>query len=586
MRSPGVAWRRWSVPAVALERFTSERAWWLLLFGGLCAVLLYLVGTPLLALLVSTVRPNGLPLESGFTLEHYQTVLTDDRTYQLLVTSLIFSAGSVTIALLFGAPLAWFVERTTFPFKDGVRTIILGTVALPFLLVAIGWVLLLSPQIGLINAWLRAIFGPGVTINGYSLPSMMLVQGLAMVPGVFVMLSPVFRNMDGSFEEAALMSSSGLGQVLRSISLPLVRPALAGTLIYSLMASLLSFDIPATLGIPSRIFVLSSELYFNVSVFTSPRYGEVSVLSLVLMVVAIFAAVLYMRTLRASRRYATVSGKFRSHQLDLGRWNMLGWAWLGTYLVLILLPLSVLIWTSFLPVLGQVSRAQAGTLTLSNYQAVLSAPNAGLALRDTIVNSVTAATVGTLLCILVANVVVKSGLKRARLLDLLAFLPLVIPGIVLGLSLRYVYLSMSFLPIYGSLWIITIAHVTESFPFGTRNANSGLVQVHPELEEAALISGRSFANAFRTITLPLVSPTLLFIWLWILMHSVRELSASVMLYTPSTPLVSTLLWQLINQSADFPAAAALSTLLLLGELLITFVTLRVLKRMRGATGLV
>jgi iron(III) transport system permease protein len=573
--------------AGGLAWLAGERAWWLLLFGGTGVVLVYLVGTPLLALLVSTVRPGGLPLEDGFTLQHYQSVLGDAHTYEVLSTSLVFAAGSVLVAFAFGAPLAWFVERTTFRFKDGMRTIVLGTAALPFILVAIGWVLLISPQIGLLNAGLRALFGPGVAINGYSLPAMMFVQGLAIVPGIFVMLSPVFRNMDGSFEEAALMASSGLGRVLRTISLPLALPALAGTAMYSFMACLLSFDIPAMLGIPARIFVISAELYFDVNAFTVPRYGEVSVLSLVLLVVAIAAGLLYVRALRGSRRYATLSGRFRSQQLDLGGWRYVAYAWLGLYLLLaVVLPLGMVVWTSFLPVLGQVSRAQAGTLTLNNYSSLFSGPNAGLAVRDTLVNSLTAATLGTLLCLLVANVVVKSGLKSARLLDVLAFLPMVIPGIVLGLAMRYVYLSQHILPIYGSLWIITIAHVTESFPFGTRNANSGLTQVHPELEEAALMSGRTRGNVFRTITLPLVSPTVVFVWLWILMHSARELSASVMLYSPNTPLVSTLLWQLINQNADFPAAAALSTLLLMAELAIAFATLRVLRRMRSSVGLV
>jgi iron(III) transport system permease protein len=294
-----------------------------------------------------------------------------------------------------------------------------------------------------------------------------------------------------------------------------------------------------------------------------------------------------MRTLRAGRRFATVSGKFRSQPLDLGRARYLAYAWLGCYLLLaVVLPIGVIVWTSFLPVLGQVSAGQVATLTLSNYANLLSTPNVGLSLVDTVVNSVVAATIGTLLCVLIASVVTRSGLAASRWLDLLALLPLIIPGIVLGLSLRYVYLTLNMLPIYGTLWIITIAHVTDSFPFGTRNANSGLLQIHPELEEAALMSGRPRATAFRTITIPLVTPTLLFIWLWILMHSAREISAAVMLASPRSPVLATLLWQLISLNADFPAAAALSTLMLLGEAAIAFVTLRALHRMRASAGLI
>lgn len=562
-------------------------AFWPALFVALFAILLVLVGVPLVGLLGSSVSRTGTLGRFALTLANYAEIVADGRTLLLLGTSVLFAASSAIVAIAIGAPLAWFVERTDQGHKDLIRAIVFAQVAVPPVVLAMGWVLLASPKIGALNVLIVAAGGPAELFNVYSLPGMTLIQGLSLVPLVFVMLSPALRNMDSSYEEAALATrGTGLLHVLRHVSFPIVRPALLAVALYAFISALLSFDIPAIIGIPGNLFVFSSEIFFSIQRYAVPRYGYASALSVLTLVVVIGAGLAYLRAIGNVRQFATLTGKYRGGTLRLGRRaRLVGRAWLAGYLTLgLALPAALIAWTSFQPFFAQVGADAIGRLTLDNYAEVLAAPRGALALRNTALNSVVAATAGTALAALVAWVVVRSTLRARRALDVLALLPVVIPGIILGLSLQYAYLAMAFLPVYGTIWILTLSHVTQSLPFGTRNASGAMSQIHPELEEAAQASGRSPLEVFRTITLPLIAPTLMFIWLWALVHSVRDLSTSVMLAPANNPVLASLLWQLWDYGS-LTVGAAVGTLLMVVLFAVAFIALRVVGRSRAAAGL-
>jgi iron(III) transport system permease protein len=537
-------------------------------------------------LLAGSVSNTGLPGDWTFTLTHYAIVLGAPRTYTLLLTSLVFALGSVTFALVIGAPLAWFVERTTIGPKPLIRAVILAQVAIPSVVTAMSWVLLASPRIGMLNVLLRSVFGPGATLNVYSLPGMIVVQGISMVPLVFVMLSPALRNLDTSLEEAALTAGSSVASMMWRVTFPVIRPTVVAVALYAFVLGLLGFDIPATLGIPGRVFVFSSEVYFAMRRYATPLYGQAAALSVVALIVVIGIGAWALRTARGGLQAATMTGKLRTTHVPIRRLALaVGYAWvLGYLLVGLVLPLVVVGWTSLLPFFTVIARDKLPLLSLANYREILATPSVARALRNTIVNATVAATIGTAIAALVAWVVQRSPMRGRRLLDLLALAPVVIPGVILGFSLQYVYLTLAFLPVYGTLWILTISHVTLSLPFGTRNTAGAIAQIHPELEEAALASGRSWLNTFRTITLPLISPTLLFVWLWTFVHSVRDLSTSVMLYAPNSPVLANLLWQLWDYG-NLTAGAAIGTMLLLGLFVIALFAQRLLDRARTTSGL-
>ncbi|HVR88318.1 MAG TPA: iron ABC transporter permease [Candidatus Limnocylindria bacterium] len=574
----------WSPPDWSTPGFGRS---WRALFVILFVILLLLVAVPLGGLLISSVSRSGTLSRFAFTLGTYQEVLSDARTFGLLGTSIAFAAASAVIALLVGAPIAWFVERSDLGRKDLIRAVIFAQVAVPPLVLAMGWVLLASPKIGMLNAALGATVGPGVVLNVYSFPAMVAIQGLSLVPLVFVMLSPALRNMDASYEEAALATrGTGLIRAIWHVSLPLVRPALLAVALYAFIASLLSFDIPAVIGIPANVFVFSSEIFFSIQRYAVPRYAYASVLSMVTLVVVLATGLAYLRALGNARQFATLTGKYRARTLHLGRGaNAIGRAWLIGYLLLgLVLPVAMVVWTSFIPFFAQLGGDALGRLTLQNYADVFATPRGALALQNTALNSVVAATVVTALAGLVAWVVIRSPLRGRRTLDVLALLPLVVPGVILGLSLQYAAIAMTFLPLYGTIWVLTLGHVTLGLPFATRNANSAISQIHPELEEAAQASGRSPLDVFRTITLPLIAPTLVFVWLWTLVHSIRDLSTSVLLAPPANPVLASLLWQLWDYGS-LTVGAAVGTLLMAAVFLIALAALRILGRSRAATGL-
>jgi iron(III) transport system permease protein len=573
-------------PASARDTSWTERHWWMILFVALGAVLVVLVGLPVVGLVAGSVSVTGLPGDWTFTLAHYWSVLGDARTYTLLLTSLAFALGSVVIGLGIGAPLAWFVERTSIGPKPLIRAVILAQVAIPSVVTAMSWVLLASPRIGMLNTLLRSAFGPGITLNVYSLPGMIVVQGMTLVPLVFVMLSPALRNLDTNLEEAALAAGSSVAGMMWRVTFPVIRPAVLAVSLYAFVLGLLGFDIPAVLGIPGRVFVFSSEIYFAIRRYATPLYGQAAALSVVTLALVVAVGAWYLRASRGVLQFATMTGKVRTTHVPIRRLALaVGYAWvLGYLLVGLVLPLVVVGWTSLLPFFAAIARDKLSLLSLANYKEILATPNVARALRNTLVNSTIAATVGTALAALIAWVVQRSPLRGRRWLDLLALVPVVIPGVILGLSLQYVYLTLAFLPVYGTLWILTISHVTLSLPFGTRSTSGAIAQIHPELEEAALASGRSWTATFGTITLPLIKPTLLFVWLWTFVHSVRDLSTSVMLYAPQNPVLANLLWQLWDYG-NLTTGAAVGTLLLFGLFVIALVAQRLLDRARATSGL-
>jgi iron(III) transport system permease protein len=556
------------------------------LSAALALALTALVGLPVMGLLAGSVSLTGLPGDWTFTLTHYRTVLGDARTYTLLLTSLAFALGSVVLALGIGAPLTWFVERTSIGPKPLIRAVILAQVAIPPVVTAMSWVLLASPRIGLLNTLLRSTFGPEVTLNVYSLPGMVVVQGLTLVPLVFVMLSPALRNLDTSLEEAALAAGSSLASMMWRVTFPVIRPAVLAVALYAFVLGLLGFDIPATLGIPGRVFVFSSEIYFAIRRYATPLYGQAAALSVVTLALVVAIGAWYLRAARGALHFATVTGKLRTAHVPIRRLALaVGYGWVLLYLLVgLVLPLVVVGWTSLLPFFSPISSDKLPLLSLANYREIFATPSVVRAVRNTLANSTIAATVGTALSVLIAWVVQRSPLRGRRALDLLALVPVVIPGVILGFSLQYVYLTLAFLPVYGTLWILTISHVTLSLPFGTRNTAGAIAQIHPELEEAALASGRSWINTFRTITLPLIAPTLLFVWLWTFLHSVRDLSTSVMLYSPQSPVLANLLWQLWDYG-NLTTGAAVGTLMLFGLFVIALFAQRLLDRARATSGL-
>jgi iron(III) transport system permease protein len=553
-----------------------------LLLGTL---LTYLVAVPIAFLVLASLRPTGFPFDPGLTLGNYAAVYGAPGFPILLRDTLLFATGSVALALAAGGALAFLVERTDLPGAGLVRALVILPMATPPLLMAIGWAMLLSPRAGALNILAREAFGAtGPVFNAYSLGAMVFVQGLALTSTAFLMLAPAFRNMDPALEEAALASGASGAMLARRVLVPLLRPAVLAAGAFLLIVGFVVFEVPGTLGMPARIFVLSSQLYFLASEAPGgvPLYGQVGALATLFLLLLLGLGVLYRRLTREAARFRTVTGKaFRPRRMALGRWKAAALGLVGLYFTLaVLLPMGMLLWMSLMPYQTPPSLRALALLTLENHRDFLDSPRVIEAAANTLLVAALAATLVAALATLISWTTVRLRAPGAAVLDALAFLPVAIPGVMMGVALIYVYLTLDpIFPIYGTVWILVVAYTTDYLSFGTRSAGGVMVQLHPELEEAGRASGASAAMVVRRITLPLLWPAIAAIWIWVLAHAMRELSTALMLQGRDNGVLTTLLWD--AWQGGEPTRAAAVGVWLVAALLLALAAWQVLAPRRG-----
>ncbi len=559
-------------PPAGLRRLLSRD---LMLLGATGGLLTWLVAVPLAVLVVSAFKPNGLLHDPGFTARNVMETYGSVQFWSLVVSTVEFAIGASAMALVLGGLLAWLTERTDLPHAGLVRSLVVLPMATPPFLLAISWIMLLSPRTGILNGLLVSLLGlSGPPFNIYSIAGMILVEGLALVPSAFLILAPAVRNIDPSLEESALMSGAGTMRLFRRITLPLLLPSLLGTAIFLLIVSCVVFDVPGTIGMPARVFVLSSQIYSLVA--DSPRgipeYGKVSAMALLFALVLLLLTLAYHRLMRRSAQFVTVTGKgYRPRRFRLGRWRWAAFLATALYFVCaVLMPLTVLVWTSLMPFQAAPSLAALQPATLANHRQFFSNPFIGTATLHSLVIAVLASTAVAALSLLTAWVSTRSRAPGRRLIDVLAFLPLAMPGVLIATALIYVYLAVRLVPVYGTIWIILIAYVTTYLSFGSRTLNGVLVQFHADLEEAAQVSGAGWARTMRRVVVPLALPALGVVWIWVFAHCLRELTAALMLQGVDNATLPTLLYSYWS-GGETTKAAAVGVWLVLGLLVAVLV---------------
>ena len=539
------------------------------------ALLTWLVLVPLAVLVVSAFKPTGLLRDPGFTLAHLIDTYSSAQFWSLVAATLQFAVGSTAVALVLGGTLAWLVERTDLPAPALVRAMVILPMATPPFLLAISWIILLSPRTGVINSLAMGAFGLDTPpFNIYSLGGMVFVEGLALVPSAFLILAPAARNLDPNLEESALVSGASTGQLVFRIILPLLLPALAGTAIFLMIVSFVVFDVPGTIGMPARIFVLSSQIYSLVA--DSPRgipeYGKVSAMALLFTLGLLALTLAYHRLMRHAGRFATVTGKgYRPRPFKLGRLRWIAVAGVVLYfLCAVLAPLLILLWTSLMPFQAPLSVAAARMATLANHREFFANPFIAAATINSLTVALVASTAVAALSLVTAWVSIRSRAPGRRLIDALAFLPLAMPGVLIATALIYVYLAVKIIPIYGTIWIIAVAYLTIYLSFGSRTMNRVVLQIHPELDEAARMSGAGLLATLRRVIVPLTTPGLAAVWIWVFAHCLRELTAALLLQGADNATLPTLLYTYWS-GGEINKAAAVGVWLVLGLLAIVII---------------
>jgi iron(III) transport system permease protein len=478
---------------------------------------------------------------------------------ELAANSLVFATASTTLGVSLGTALAYIVVRTDAPATPFLFAVALAPVAAPGVLYTIAWIFLASPRTGTLNTLLEPIFGPS-TFNIFSLGGMVLVEALRLAPLVFLLMYAGFRSLDPALEESALVGGARTRSVIRRVTLPVVLPALSAAVLVAAIRALEAFEVPALLGIPGGIWVFTSRIWRSVSEYPS-SLAEAGAYALPLLLLTALGVLVHGRITRRGRRFETVTGRgFRPRPIPLGRWRWPIMGLVGTYFVIsFVLPMLALIYVSIQPYCSPVSFFFNDPATTEIYTAVLTDDSVLDALKHSLVLSAGTATTVMLMMAVCAWLVLRTRLPGRRLLDHVTFVPIAVPGLVLGVALLFVYLRAP-IPVYGTLWILFIAYVTSAMPYGMRYASVSMSQIGKELEESAAVSGAGWLQSFRRILLPLLAPGLLAGWVYILVISLRELSSSLILYSPGNEVLPVVIWERF-ESGQFPEVATLGVLM-------------------------
>ncbi|MBJ3777083.1 ABC transporter permease [Acuticoccus mangrovi] len=492
-------------------------------------VLTVIIAVLVLPPLAMLVRTSLIDYSDGsFGLVNYRKLFAEPELYLTTINSVVFAAGATCVSLLIGACVAWIVERTNAPFRGLAYVTTIVSLGTPAILYVCGWIFLLGRAGPLNSAW-RALTGSfQPLVNVYSIPGMILIEGLLWVPLVFLLCGATFKRQNADLEEAARMSGASVIATVRRVSLPLAKPALYGLAIFIFIRNLEAFDVPVLLGMPGGIKLLTSDIYLTMT-RVPPDLGHASAFAVVMIAFISVLLYFYGRVSANADRFASITGKgFRPRPFDLGRFRWVGGLVVVLHFTLVLaLPIIAVLWNSITPFVRAFSVKALGNLTLRNYTYVLTDSHYLHLAWNTVLAASVAATVAVALTAVAAWFAVRRWPASGGLTQLVS-LPIVFPGIVLGVAMIQIALRTPF-GLYGTIWLIAIAFLIRYLPYGMRYAQPAMMQIHRELEEAAGISGATQPGIFRRVVLPLAAPALIAGWLFIFLLAAKELSIAVLL---------------------------------------------------------
>jgi iron(III) transport system permease protein len=526
------------------------------------AVVAWLGAVPLGFLLWRTFVRGG-----SLTLSNFEGAYTDVGIGEMMANSLAFAFGSCAVSLTIGSILAYLIVRTDVPGKALMFAASLVPLIIPGILHTIAWTFVLDPNNGVGNEWVIKPLDGGHAFNLYSIPGMIWVEGLHLAPLVFLLMVAALRSMDPSLEESAIMSGASLPTVFRRITLPLVRPALYAGALIMIVRGLESFEVPAVIGLRNHIWVYTSKIWQTLN-DAIPNYGRAGAYAMTLLVLTAIGVWFQSQLAKRGRSFQTITGKgFRPHPVRLGVWRIPATLLIVLYFAIaVVIPILALFYASTQGFYSPPTRYTLSHMSFQNYHLTWNDPFVRHALTNSVYLGLGAATAVMLLAAVASWLVVRTTVPGRWIVDNLAFLPLAIPGLVLGVALLVVYLRMPWLPVYGTLWILFIAYLTRYMPYGMRYSSTSMFQIGRELEESAQMSGAGWWHIFRRIILPLLAPGLIAGWIYIVIVSFRELGASVLLYSPGKEVLSIVIWEQWRDGLQTQVAAL--GMMLIGALVV------------------
>ncbi len=549
-----------ALPARAERRFAGIDVSAPVLYG-FAALLCVLIVLPLSWLFLYAFTDKT----GAFTLGNFERLFTESSFLDPLITTFIIATSSSLICCAVAAPMGWLVARTDLPFSRVIRALVTASFVTPPFLGAIAWELLAAPNSGLLNQFYRFVTGAeqdAHLFNIYTLTGIVFVISCYTFPYVFVLVANGLDRTPGELEDASSILGGGRWYTARRVTVPLVLPALlAGALVAFLQAMTL-FGSPAILALPAGFHTMTTKIWSLFQYPPKPELAAAAALPLLVLTILLLRAE---HLILGRRGYSVVGGKYGAPRLIPLR----KWRWpaliicLGLLMNSVFLPYAALFNAAFSPVATTLLTFK--NFTLHNIEFVLFELSAvRLTLSNTVILGASAATIGTLIALVIAYVTARKAVAGHRFLGFLATAPIAIPGIVLGVGLFLSYTRPPLI-LYGTLWILLIAFVTIALPSAYQQLQAAFRTVHPELEDASRILGATRLQALWQITAPLLRTGVIATWCFIFVGVMRELSAAIILFTSETKVISVLIYDL-NESGDLGAISVIG----LAMLIITF----------------
>ena len=499
------------------------------LYGMILAVVFALVLAPVLFLAVNSFQLAAPGQEPIWGISAWQNTLAKTDVWLAMWNSVRLYLATSMISWPTAILLAWVIGRTDIPKTSWIEFFFWLSFFLPSLTVVMGWITLLDPSTGLINQFTRRLFlidresGP---FNVYTFWGLVWVHlGQNAIALKTILLIPAFRNLDAAMEEASRLSGAGVFGTLRKVVMPLMIPSIVVTALLGFVRLWQSFETELVLGVPQGFYVYGTKIYDFLN-HEVPQYGEATVLAVSVIVLTLPLMILQ-RRYSVRRNYETVSGRYKLNPTHLGRakWPVF-FLVMGVALFVSIVPVISVVMGTFMKIFGYFNVEQPWTL--NHWQRVLNDPVFLLAVRNTFLVAGGAAALGAAMTALIAYILVRTHFRLRGFLDVMTWLPHALPGMLMGLGVLWVTLTV-LKPFYGSVSLLILVVVASGMTVGVQIIKSNIVQFSPELEEASRLSGASWFYTMRRVVLPPLAPVLVLIATVNFVSASRDVSSIILL---------------------------------------------------------
>jgi iron(III) transport system permease protein len=543
--------------------------------AALILLLAFLSLYPLSMLFYGSLHTTPPGIAGTFDLAGYRQVFTWPTAILLANTvgiSLIKTVISLLLAVLFG----WIIARTNTPARGTLEVLITLPFFVPPILTAMAWGMLGNPQVGVVNLvwrWITGSADPLVNIYSYGGVIWHMLQ--YSTPFLFLFIVEAFRSMDPALEEASRMCGASQWRTFLRVTFALMMPAVVTAFLLSFIRGLENFESPLFFGTPARIEVITTAIYNSINHQSIPNYQFASALSFAIMAM-MFLLVLWQWRLLRGKSFQTVTGKgYAPRVIDLGRWRWLTFAVCVAFFVIsVVLPVGQLLLGSFFQFFGFY---QWDMLTLEHYRSVLSNAEVWRAFGNTFLLGLFGASATMVLGAIVAYISTRTRWGGRQVIDLLAWLPWMMPGMVLGVGFLWGFAFLpSFISIYGTIWALLIAYVALGTPIAVRVMSAAYRQLSFDLEECSRVHGASWWQTLWRILIALAWPSFAVGWVLTFFGIMRELSASVLLYSVGSEVLSVVLLRMW-ENGQAEAVSVIGLMMMLLVFLFRWVQLRLIK---------